>query len=66
MAKKKSKFRHIQIGSKKYYFYKITWLDITGDSGHATSQEFNKFLPSKMIKQKRVLVIVMYFLLDVC
>ena len=49
MAKKKSKFRHIQIGSKKYYFYKITWLDITGDSGHATFQEFNKFLPSKMI-----------------
>ena len=33
---KKSKYKHITIKNKKYYFYKINWVDITGDSGHAT------------------------------
>ena len=32
---KKSKYKSVVIKKKRYYFYKITWLDITGDSGHA-------------------------------
>ena len=47
--KKKSKYRHITIKDKKYYFYKIKWVDITGDAGHATAEEFQKFMPSIMI-----------------
>ena len=50
-SRKKSKYRHVVIKNKKYYFYSITWLDITGDSGHATSDEFTKFNPSVMITQ---------------
>ena len=43
--RKKSKYRHAIINKKKYYFYKITWADITGDAGHATSEELlNKAL----------------------
>ena len=34
-SRKKSKYRHVIIKNKKYYFYSIKWLDITGDSGHA-------------------------------
>jgi len=30
---KKSKYKSVVIKKKRYYFYKITWLDITGDSG---------------------------------
>ena len=37
-SRKKSKYRHVVIKKKKYYFYKITWSDITGDAGHATAQ----------------------------
>ena len=48
---KKSKFRHVVIKNKKYYFYSITWLDITGDSGHATADDFTKFKPSVMVTQ---------------
>ena len=51
---KKSKYKHTVIKNKKYYFYKITWKDITGDAGHATSDEFEKFLPSTMITQAYV------------
>ena len=46
---KKSKYKHIVINKKRYYFYKIHWTDITGDAGHATADEFNKFECSKMI-----------------
>ena len=53
-SRKKSKFRHIIIKKKKYYFYKITWSDITGDAGHATAEEFEKFAPSTMITQEYV------------
>jgi hypothetical protein len=51
MAKKrkKSKHRHVVINKKKYYFYKISWLDITADGGHATADEFDKFECSKMV-----------------
>ena len=49
--RKKSKYRHVVIKNKKYYFYSITWVDITGDSGHCTSEEFMKFKPSIMVTQ---------------
>ena len=48
MVKKKSKFRHISINKKKYYFYEIKWLDILGDSGHASSKEFDNMKPALM------------------
>ena len=51
MTHKKSKYRHVVINKKRYYFYKITWLDITGDSGHATAEDFGKFKPSVMVTQ---------------
>ena len=47
--RKKSKYRHVVINKKKYYFYKISWLDITADGGHATVDEFDKFECSRMI-----------------
>jgi len=49
MIPKKSKYRNVIIKKKRYYFYKITWLDITGDSGHATSHEFSGMMPCKMV-----------------
>jgi hypothetical protein len=48
---KKSKFRSVTINKKRYYFYTIKWLDITGDSGHATEEEMLKLQPSKMVSQ---------------
>ena len=46
MAKrrKKSKYKHAIIGNKKYYFYKIVWIDPCGDSGHADIDEMRKLL----------------------
>tara|TARA_Y100000592_G_scaffold82888_1_gene132067 strand:- start:11 stop:298 length:288 start_codon:yes stop_codon:yes gene_type:complete len=49
--KKKSKYKHCVIKKKKYYFYEITWEDITADGGHATPHEFSGFLPSIMISR---------------
>ena len=49
MARKKSKYKHVFINKKKYYFYKIKWVDITGDSGHASAEEFGKFKPNEML-----------------
>ena len=49
MVKKKSKFRHISINKQKYNFYEIKWLDILGDSGHASVMEFEKMKPAVMI-----------------
>ena len=49
MRRKKSKYKHLAINKKKYYFYKISWLDITADGGHATADEFDKFECSKMV-----------------
>ena len=48
MVRKKSKYRHISIGKKKYFFYHIIWEDILGDSGHATSKEFDIMKPALM------------------
>ena len=49
MPKKKSKYQSLRINNKRYYFYKITWLDIVGDSGHADSTESMKLVPAVMI-----------------
>ena len=46
---KKSKYKHTVIKNKKYYFYKITWADITGDAGHSNAFDFLGFMPSIMV-----------------
>jgi len=46
---KKSKYKSLVINKKRYYFYKIVWLDIVGDSGHADSNEFFKLNPVEMV-----------------
>ena len=46
MVKKKSKYRHISINKKRYYFYEIKWMDILGDSGHANTKEFDAMRPA--------------------
>ena len=40
MRKRKKRYKHAIISRKKYYFYQIKWVDITGDAGHATAEEF--------------------------
>jgi hypothetical protein len=47
--RKKSKFKSLVIDKKRYYFHRITWLDILGDSGHADTEEFLKMKPAQMI-----------------
>jgi hypothetical protein len=47
--RKKSKYRSLVIDKKRYYFYRIVWLDILGDSGHANSEEFNSMKPAEMV-----------------
>ncbi len=51
IKRKKSKYKHARIGKKRYYFYQINWVDITGDSAHATPDEFDKFDCAKMVTQ---------------
>ena len=46
---KKSKYKSVVIKKKRYYFYKITWLDITGDAGHADLHTAEGFMPSEMV-----------------
>ena len=41
--KRKKRYKHATIGKKKYYFYQIKWVDITGDSAMQTAEEFDKF-----------------------
>lgn len=48
MPKKKSKYRSLLINKKRYYFYKILWADILGDSGHADAIEFMQMKPAIM------------------
>ena len=52
--KRKKRYKHANIGKKKYYFYSIKWLDITGDAGHATPEEFDKFGCAVMVTQAYV------------
>lgn len=47
--RKKSKYRSLVIDKKRYYFYRIAWLDILGDSGHASTEEFDKMKPAEMV-----------------
>ena len=49
MKRKKSKYQRLKINKKNYYFYKINWVDITADGGHATAEEFDKFECSTMV-----------------
>ena len=46
---KKSKYKSVVIKKKRYYFYKITWDDITGDSSHADLHTAEGFMPSIMV-----------------
>ena len=47
--RKKSKYKGVLVGGKKYYLYRIYWLDPCGDAGHAEASEVKKLLPAKMI-----------------
>ena len=47
--RKKSKYKSLIINKKRYYFYRIVWADILGDSGHADALEFSKMKPAEMI-----------------
>ena len=49
MVAKKSKYKSIVIKKKRYYFYKITWADITGDSSHADLHTAEGMMPSIMV-----------------
>jgi|TARA_Y100001951_G_scaffold40989_1_gene32447 hypothetical protein len=46
MKRKKSQYKHAVIANKRYYFYSIRWVDICGDSSHATKEEFDKMEPA--------------------
>ena len=54
MTKKKSKYQSLVINKKRSYFYKITWLDIYGDSGHADAYEMDKMKPAVMVSHAYV------------
>ena len=49
MIAKKSKYKSVVIKKKRYYFYKITWKDITGDAGHSAAHEFAGMMPAMMV-----------------
>ena len=46
---KKSKYISVVIRTNRYYFYEITWMDPTGDSGHATAHDSLGLTPSIMV-----------------
>ena len=46
---KKSNYKSVVIRKKRYYFYEITWMDPTGDSGHATWHDSLGLTPSIMV-----------------
>tara|TARA_R100001015_G_C4630426_1_gene192036 strand:+ start:138 stop:428 length:291 start_codon:yes stop_codon:yes gene_type:complete len=47
--RKKSKYKSVLVGGKKYYLYRIYWLDPCGDAGHAEAGEVKDLKPAKMI-----------------
>ena len=49
LRRKKSKCKQALVGGKKYYYYRIYWLDPCGDAGHAEASEVKKLKPAKMI-----------------
>lgn len=48
-AKPNSKFRRVTIHGKTYYFYEIRWIDVLGDTGHASLKEFADMKPARMV-----------------
>jgi len=38
-----------QIKKKKYYLYKVTWIDITGEEDHANLEQFDNMNYSTLI-----------------
>ena len=56
MVAKKSKYKSVTIKKKRYYFYKITWSDITGDSSHADLHTALGMMPSVMITHGYLLI----------
>ena len=38
-----------QIKKKKYYLYKITWIDITGEEDHANIEQFDRMDYSTLV-----------------
>jgi len=54
IRKRKKRYKHAVISKKKYYFYQIRWVDITGESSHATAEEFDKFEACVMLTQAYV------------
>ena len=51
---RKKRYKHAVINKRKYYFYKITWSDILGDSSHNSAEEFDKMKPAVMVTQAYV------------
>ena len=49
LRRKKSKYKQALVDGKKYYYYRIYWLDPCGDAGHAEASEVKKLKPAKMI-----------------
>ena len=54
---KKSKYKSVVIKKKRYYFYEITWIDPTGDGGHATAHDSLGLLPSNHDNSERMSLI---------
>ena len=54
--RKKSKYKYAVIGKKKYYFYKIVWVDPCGDAGHADVDEMKKLYPSILSPSKSITI----------
>ena len=63
---KKSKYKSVVINKKRYYYYKITWIDPTGDSGHANAHDSLGLIPSTMITHAYLFDKNRKICLDVC
>ena len=55
--KRKKRYKHATIGKKKYYFYKIVWVDPCGDAGHASEDEMKSLLPATMVSHKHIFLL---------
>ena len=54
MVKKKSKFRHISINKKKFYFYEIKRFDSLGDTGQAIFKELYAMIQALILTRRYV------------
>lgn len=43
---RKPKYHEANVNNKKYYLYEIIWEDITGDSGHASTEDLIHMKPA--------------------